>query len=72
MSTSCPPCGATSSNKGSSSVMIEKFTDIHRTSWSEFLDLNHTRTFTMLVSLLLPKFALGPSNEHGRTSEAGH
>ena len=51
--------------------MIEKFAGICRTSWSEFLDLNHTSKM-ILVSLLIPKFAPGPSIEIRRTSESGH
>jgi hypothetical protein len=52
--------------------MIEKFAGICRTSWSEFLDLNHTRNSMTLVSLWIPKFAPGPSIEIRRTSESGH
>ena len=52
--------------------MIEKFAGTCRTSWSEFLDLNHTSDFMILVSLLIPKFAQGPSIELRRTSESGH
>jgi hypothetical protein len=52
-------------------VMIEKFAGICRKFWSEFLDLNHTSSFVMLVSLWIPKFAPGPSIEFGRASESG-
>jgi len=52
--------------------MIEKFAGIYRASWREFLDLNHTSNFMMLVSLWLPKFAPEPSIEIKRTSESGH
>ena len=31
--------------------MIEKFADICRRSWSDFLDLNHTSKIMNLVSL---------------------
>ena len=52
--------------------MIEKFAVASGKSLSEFLDQNHTRNFRILVSLLIPKFALGPSIECGRTLELGH
>jgi hypothetical protein len=52
--------------------MIEKFAGICRTSWSEFLDLNHTSKIMILVSPWIPKFAPGPSIEIRRTSESGH
>jgi hypothetical protein len=52
--------------------MIEKFADTCRSSWSEFLDLNHTSKSMNLVSLLIPKFAPGPSIQIRRTSESGH
>ena len=39
---------------------------------SEFLDLNHTSKAMVLVSLIIPKFAPGPSSEFWRTSEWGH
>jgi hypothetical protein len=52
--------------------MIEKFAGTFRTSWSEFLDLNHASNPMMLVSLWIPKFAPGPSIAIGRTSESGH
>jgi hypothetical protein len=53
-------------------VMIEKFAVISGEASSEFLDLNHTTDFTFLVSLMIPKFAPGPSHELWRTSESGH
>ena len=59
-------------SRGTASVMIEKFAGICRTFWSEFLDLNHTSKLMVLVSLLIPKFALRPSRELLRTSELGH
>jgi hypothetical protein len=39
------------------SVMIENFATSRGTAQSEFLDLNHTLEFMILVSLLIPKFA---------------
>ncbi len=45
--------------------MIEKFAVASGTHLSEFLDLNHTSSSMILVSLLIPKFASGPSIEHG-------
>ena len=56
----------------STSVMIEKFAIVSGMVTSEFLDLNHTSKFTILVSLMIPKFALGPGGELWRTSESGH
>jgi hypothetical protein len=52
--------------------MIEKFAVARGRRLSEFLDLNHTRNVIILVSLLIPKFAQGPSIKLGRTSESGH
>jgi hypothetical protein len=52
--------------------MIEKFGILSGEVSSEFLDLNHTSKSMTLVSLMLPKFALEPSGELGRTSESGH
>jgi hypothetical protein len=43
--------------------MIEKFAVIGDEVPSEFLDLNHTRKSMLLVSLMIPKFAPGPSRE---------
>jgi hypothetical protein len=37
--------------------MIENFATSRGTAQSECLDLNHTREFMILVSLLIPKFA---------------
>ncbi len=54
------------------SVMIEKFAVISGEIPSEFLDLNHTSKFMLLVPLMIPKFAPGPSSELRRTSESGH
>jgi hypothetical protein len=52
--------------------MIEKFADICRRSWSEFLDLNHTSKSMMLVSFWIPKLAQGTSIQVRRASESGH
>ena len=52
--------------------MIEKFAIINGEVPSECLDLNHTSKSMILVSLMIPKFALGPSSELWRTSESGH
>jgi hypothetical protein len=54
------------------SVMIEKFAITSGKGSSEFLDLNHTSKSKLLVSLLIPKFAPGPSSERWRTAESGH
>ena len=54
------------------SVMIEKFATTRGKVSSDFLHLNHTSKSMFLVSLLIPKFALGPSREPWRTSELGH
>ena len=52
--------------------MIEKFAIIGGKAPSEFLDLSHTSKSMILVSLMIPKFALEPSRELLRTSESGH
>ena len=52
--------------------MIEKFADAGCKVWSEFLDLDHTSKSMILVSLMIPKFALHLACEHRRTSESGH
>jgi hypothetical protein len=52
--------------------MIGKFAIIYGKVASEFLDLNHTSKSMILVSLMIPKFAAGPSRELWRTSESGH
>jgi hypothetical protein len=52
--------------------MIEKFAIISGTITSEYLDLNHTSKFMILVSLMIPKFSLGPGGELWRTLESGH
>ena len=57
---------------GHTSVMIEKFTGVRGMGLSEFLDLNHTSKSTILVSLMIPKFARDASGEAWRTSESGH
>jgi len=54
------------------SVMIEKFARSRGMVPSEFLDLNHTSKFMILVSLLIPKFARDAGIEAWRTSESGH
>jgi hypothetical protein len=53
------------------SVMIEKFAITSGKGSSEFLD-HHTSKSMLLVSLLIPKFAPGPSSERWRTAESGH
>lgn len=52
--------------------MIEKFAILDGEVPSEFLDLNHIGKYMKLVSLVIPKFAGGPSCECRRTSESGH
>ncbi len=52
--------------------MMEKFAIVRVMVTSEFLDLNHTSKFTILVSLMIPTFALGPGGELWRTLESGH
>ncbi len=52
--------------------MIEKFAGVCGQSESEFLDLNHTSYFMILVPLLIPKFAPRPGVERWRTSETGY
>jgi hypothetical protein len=52
--------------------MIENFATSSGLLPSEFLDLNHTSKSMSLVSLMIPKFAKGPSSERERTSESGH
>ena len=52
--------------------MIAKFAIIIRKAASEFRDLNRTSKDVLLVSLMMPKFALGPSGELWRTSTSGH
>jgi hypothetical protein len=52
--------------------MIEKFAIASGLLPSECLDLNHTSKSKILVSLLIPKFAPGPSRKLKRTSESGH
>ena len=54
------------------SVMIEKCAIMSGWVSSEFLDLNHTSNSMILVSLMIPKFALDPSRKLWRTSESGH
>jgi hypothetical protein len=52
--------------------MIEKFAVVRGLVLSEFLDLNHTSKATILVSLMIPKFARDTSGDVRRTSESGH
>ena len=52
--------------------MIEKFALIRGRILSEFLDLNHTSNFMILVSLMIPKLTHEASIELGRASESGH
>jgi hypothetical protein len=52
--------------------MIEKFAGARGYPLSEFIDLNHTSNFMILVSLVIPKFAQKPSIERRRISESGH
>ncbi len=52
--------------------MMEKFAVMNGLVPSEFRDLNHTRKAKILVSLLMPKFALDTAGERRRTSESGH
>ena len=52
--------------------MIEKFASSRGTVSSEFLDLNHTNKFMILVSLLIAKFARDTGIEGWRTSQSGH
>jgi hypothetical protein len=52
--------------------MIEKFATPGDMVPSEFLDLHHSSKAMILLSLLIPKFALYTSVEVRRTSEAEH
>jgi hypothetical protein len=52
--------------------MIEKFAGVRGLGLSEFLNLNHTSTSMLLVSLMIPKFARDAGGEVWRTSESGH
>jgi hypothetical protein len=52
--------------------MIAKFAIIIGNVGSEFRDLNRTSKSMLLVSLMMPKFALGSSRELWRTSSSGH
>jgi hypothetical protein len=52
--------------------MIEKFACARGRTMSEFLDLNHTSNFEILVSLMIPKLAHEPSVKLMRASESGH
>ena len=48
--------------------MIEKFARVRGLVQSEFLDLNHTTDFMILVSLMIAKFARDAVGEGWRTS----
>lgn len=52
--------------------MIAEFAIIIGKVASEFRDLNRTRKSMLLVPLMMPKFALGPSRELWRTSASGY
>jgi hypothetical protein len=52
--------------------MTEKFAFPSREVQSEFIGLSHTKNLLMLVSLVIPKFAPGPSCAFRRTLESGH
>lgn len=52
--------------------MIVQFAVPSSKATSEFLDLNHTSKSMILVSLMVPKFALAPSRKLRRTSEPEH
>ena len=52
--------------------MIAKFAIIIGQVTSEFRDLNRTSNYLLLVSLMMPKFALGSSCGLWRTSASGH
>jgi hypothetical protein len=54
------------------SAMIAKFAIIICKVASEFRDLNRTRKSMLLVSLVMPKFALGSSRELWRTPASGY
>ncbi len=47
------------------SVMIEKFAVVRGEASSEFLDLNHTRNYSNLVSLVIAKHAPDPAAHSG-------
>jgi hypothetical protein len=52
--------------------MIAKLAIIIGKGASEFRDLNRASKIMLLVSLMMPKFALGLSSEFWRTSTSGH
>jgi hypothetical protein len=52
--------------------MIEKFARVRGLVQSEFLGLNHTTDFMILVSLMIAKFARDTVGEGWRTSQSGH
>ncbi len=52
--------------------MIEKFAITSGKGSSEFLDLNRTTDSTILVPLIIPKFAPASGCKLRRTSEWGH
>lgn len=52
--------------------MIAKLAIIIGKAASEFRDLNRASKIVLLVSLMMPKYALGFSSELRRTSTSGH
>jgi len=52
--------------------MIEKFALSSGLPPREFPDLDHMSKSMFLVSLMSPKFAMGPSSKLKRTSVSGH
>jgi hypothetical protein len=54
------------------SAMIAKFAIISGKAISEFRELNRTSKHALSVSLMMPKFALGPISELWRTPASGH
>jgi len=51
--------------------MIEKFAMLGSEGTSEFLDLHHTSNSMILVSLMISKFARGPSRKMLANIEIG-
>ena len=52
-------------------VMIEKFATVGSKAQSDFLDLNHTNTSMILVSLMIPKFAPDLAESAGELRNRG-
>jgi hypothetical protein len=52
--------------------MVADFAIISGKAISEIRELNRTSKHVLLVSLIMPKFALGPSSELWRTPASGH